>query len=340
MEDNHFENKSRNPYFDTLKAIAILCVVYAHCLQYLGIESYLHHPLFRTIYAFHMPLFMAVSGYFSVHAMQLSLNELARKKSIRLLLPCLTAGIVVISFNNVIGLTDRYNDWKELVSNLWYLKSLFVCMLMAKLALSLTKNNMKAAAIISLLLALPFYLWHVNFMMPFFWLGILWYHYSDFIQRKALIICAVALIFFILLWPLWDGYHTTYITPLRFFSLSPFQWTGLQHADSYLLRVAMGTAGSIVIAAGISCLYKRGRRFQWLETLGQHTLEIYTIHFFFIHTALLQLCAITYVVGWYELVYCLFITGVMILLCELIRRLFSHSSLLNFLFFGVYNRQM
>lgn len=111
-------NKLRNPYFDTLKAIAILCVVYAHCLQYLGIESYLHHPLFRTIYAFHMPLFMAVSGYFSVHAMQLSLNELAKKKSIRLLLPCLTAGIVVISFNNVIGLTDRYNDWKELVGNL------------------------------------------------------------------------------------------------------------------------------------------------------------------------------------------------------------------------------
>jgi fucose 4-O-acetylase-like acetyltransferase len=71
--------------FDVLKAIAILAVVYTHCLQFMGIGHYWHHPIFKLTYAFHMPLFMVISGYFAQRALQLPLKELIQKKSIQLI---------------------------------------------------------------------------------------------------------------------------------------------------------------------------------------------------------------------------------------------------------------
>ena len=89
--------------FDVLKAIAILAVVYTHCLQFMGIGTYWHHPIFKLTYAFHMPLFMVISGYFAYSSLQLPLKELIKKKSVQLLLPCITAAIVVIVINRLIG---------------------------------------------------------------------------------------------------------------------------------------------------------------------------------------------------------------------------------------------
>jgi len=47
--------------FDNLKAILIFLVVFGHFLELVGG----HGLLYRTIYSFHMPLFLFVSGYFA-----------------------------------------------------------------------------------------------------------------------------------------------------------------------------------------------------------------------------------------------------------------------------------
>lgn len=67
---------------------AILMVVYTHVLRYVGIGCYLDNPFFKFTYAFHMSLFMTVSGYFSVSSLQMTLPGLLKKKTIALLLPC------------------------------------------------------------------------------------------------------------------------------------------------------------------------------------------------------------------------------------------------------------
>lgn len=52
----------RNIHIDLLKGFAIILVVLGHSIQFLSHNNF-ENPLFKFIYAFHMPLFMFLSGY-------------------------------------------------------------------------------------------------------------------------------------------------------------------------------------------------------------------------------------------------------------------------------------
>lgn len=58
----------RNIYIDVVKGIAIILVVYGHCIEYYS-KEYIYDNFFysdivhKIIYSFHMPLFMVISGY-------------------------------------------------------------------------------------------------------------------------------------------------------------------------------------------------------------------------------------------------------------------------------------
>ncbi|WP_294453601.1 acyltransferase family protein [uncultured Bacteroides sp.] len=58
-------NTDRIPYVDNLKGLAILLVVISHVFAFCVPENYNgeQHIVHRVIYSFHMPLFMALSGY-------------------------------------------------------------------------------------------------------------------------------------------------------------------------------------------------------------------------------------------------------------------------------------
>ncbi len=59
----------RNQYVDSLKGLCIFLVIFGHCLQYgsgavfLSDGEYWENLGMKFIYSFHMPLFMAISGY-------------------------------------------------------------------------------------------------------------------------------------------------------------------------------------------------------------------------------------------------------------------------------------
>lgn len=55
----------RNPFWDSLKVLLIFFVVYGHMIETCVENSKLNQALYNTIYLFHMPLFVFVSGYFS-----------------------------------------------------------------------------------------------------------------------------------------------------------------------------------------------------------------------------------------------------------------------------------
>ena len=62
---------SRNDFADYLKGVLIFLVACGHLIQFVGCQDsdcYYVDPLFKAIYMFHMPLFMAVSGYVSFRA--------------------------------------------------------------------------------------------------------------------------------------------------------------------------------------------------------------------------------------------------------------------------------
>ncbi len=57
------EDKKRDFLFDNLKFIGIVLVVFAHLLE--GFNTPATDVIYKTIYLFHMPLFIFVSGYCS-----------------------------------------------------------------------------------------------------------------------------------------------------------------------------------------------------------------------------------------------------------------------------------
>lgn len=56
--------KQREYSYDSIKGILIILVIWGHWLEY-GLSDSINLRLFNTIYLFHMPLFIAISGYFS-----------------------------------------------------------------------------------------------------------------------------------------------------------------------------------------------------------------------------------------------------------------------------------
>ena len=54
----------RDPFFDTMKAIAILMVTMQHCYMYLGNGNYEANAINQAISLISVPAFMMVCGYF------------------------------------------------------------------------------------------------------------------------------------------------------------------------------------------------------------------------------------------------------------------------------------
>ena len=69
--------KTRNVYIDIVKAVAIILVVFGHCIQYgsgsefLSSTAFFENKVFIFIYSFHMPLFMLVSGYLFAYSLKI-----------------------------------------------------------------------------------------------------------------------------------------------------------------------------------------------------------------------------------------------------------------------------
>lgn len=106
--------KQRNPYWDTLKAMLIVLVVLGHTGTAMG------NKWLSVIYAFHMPLFIFISGYFS-KKQPLSLLGGGNKRLILLFLIFNTAYLVLeIAFGGGISLHRLLSP----AFALWYILSL------------------------------------------------------------------------------------------------------------------------------------------------------------------------------------------------------------------------
>lgn len=90
----------RIAYWDIAKAVAIFCVVWGHCLQNMTSDTnyWLTDTLCKFIYAFHMPLFMIISGYFAYSSLFKPITKTIKKKIIQLLVPSVAWYLVISGF--------------------------------------------------------------------------------------------------------------------------------------------------------------------------------------------------------------------------------------------------
>lgn len=114
--------KQRILWLDALKAFAILIVILGHCLQFIGEVG----VLYKYIYAFHMPLFMAISGYCS-YKPSISLYNI-KKRFFQLVIPFFTWPIVWFAIK--MDFSDVPDYYMHLPLNpdtgLWFLYVLFL----------------------------------------------------------------------------------------------------------------------------------------------------------------------------------------------------------------------
>ena len=184
----------RDQSFDFIKGILIFLVVWGHVISMRYDGNHLYNRTFMWIYSFHMPLFILISGYFSVNNINKGFIYTFKKKTARLLLPALVwSGLFLAEVfikNKNFGLETIVTCF----ARAWFLYCLYFLYLMAS-AIWLTKYKIIYAFGIALILYIMYPLWPYGFKQviymfqitrqwPIFVLGIVMHEYSILFDTK------------------------------------------------------------------------------------------------------------------------------------------------------------
>lgn len=278
------ENKSstRILWPDILKTFAVFLVILGHISSTYDSREYFS-PVALWIYSFHMPLFMMLSGMFFKYSLKKDFKTLLIDKSRLLLLPLLCWGmmnfiietLLFTDINNWGGVIIGYVKSGGPLRGYWYLKCLFVYLIVNWLLVILTKK-LPFSALLSIIvfMLLP----NVNFskmMIVFFWLGIFYENFARKINTKTLLlIVSVAMVVCYLLLDVKATYLCSsgsvvkYIQFLLVGTFASFFWITLFE----LLIPKKSTSKSVIL----------------LQEVGILSLGIYCIHEFFYFENLYQ----------------------------------------------------
>ena len=279
---------------DVLKCIAIFLVVIGHCVQrsYVGMdastEAFYSDELFKFIYGFHMPLFMAISGYFFYNTIhKYAYKDIIKSRFMRLVVP--------IAFWHIIWMiTDGFSNQGHgytiltflagFLKQYWFLWAIFYCSIIVLMVETFLKSKRYMVylvlVIISLLLPNFFNVDRYVFLFPYYLLGFLYCEkYSDFEAKHPHIIMGLG------------GAILLYLFALGYFDYEDYIYTsgtcvikdGRFSIDQLyidLFRLAVGVLG-VVSIYGLSLTSKLITIPFWITRIGSKTLGIYIIHMFF-----------------------------------------------------------
>lgn len=123
----------RDTYWDTVKALLIFLVTLGHSVQFFiyhgwNMKGFWDDPVFKSIYLFHMPLFMLISGYFAAKSLAKRGKLALLRYFPRLALPCVGMGLLYL----LLAGTDK-SLFRSACSGfkiLWFLIVLFECVIL------------------------------------------------------------------------------------------------------------------------------------------------------------------------------------------------------------------
>lgn len=295
-------DRQRNKYLDIVKAVAIICVVFGHCIQYGSGQNYLANGLFfdnvvfKVIYSFHMPVFMLVSGYlFAFSRDKQNWTDAIVHKIKTLFMPIILWSLIPFSvslfaswYHGNEGLTVLLLCKKfisTVLENLWFLWAIFWCSLVVILVNRFLKNS-KIVYLFGL--GLTFFIPDLfgsqlyRFMYPFFILG--YFCNIEGVIRKYKRIYSTNTFFyisgvaFILLLTQYGYESYIYTSGYYLFKGQPLHQL---YIDIY--RFVIGLIGSIFVMLVIAKLEKSipPKLVAALLCVGKNSLGIYIISGFF-----------------------------------------------------------
>ena len=336
--------QSRLQYIDLSKGILIFLVCLGHAIQYTTAEkNFLDNPIWQIIYAFHMPLFMILSGWFFKVDKWSNLPLQIAAKITRLIVPLFSFNLIIWVLQVVFGARDTssFLDWMGcetfylFAMRYWFLMALFMSYIIT-LLLKLTIRSNIVIMIICLFLGFllkPLGKYYIGFMLPFFFMGYLLNTYKHIWMQhiQKLLIINGALFFIMLLG--WRGEWTIYYTELRSLSSGQMNWHNLLVG---IYRFIIGAAGSWFVIIGMMKLSQHFTRkiSSIITALGSSTLGIYMCQTIFFDTYLSKQ---GFVLEGHTWIVTSFILGIMVCgLCYVLNHLLQQSKWTNILLLGGY----
>lgn len=266
--------RERNKYLDIIRGIAVILMVWGHCIQY-GNGTQFSQPDvffnnigFQIIYSFHMPLFMLISGFLFVYTAQkyCRVTEFVKNRILRLLLPI--AGWQAIAYFQYALKMEKNNGWvkdwllsyvKSLPEEYWFLWAVFYCSIAVWIGRYLFRDSIVyyfAGFLLTFFVPdIVYNLSYYKFMYPFFIGGYLFGKYKETIRTKLAGIGTGRLFI---------GSLAVYGVLFLFWGYDSFIYTSgytLLGRDDMLrqlgidcYRMTVGFAGSAVIAAAVKLI--------------------------------------------------------------------------------------
>lgn len=271
---------TRNSYLDLVKTVLIYLVTLGHTVQMIGYKNdqwaFWYDPVFKFIYSFHMPLFIAISGYFTyISLYKRDTFSFIKNRASSILVPLLCWGIITFTIQSIVNQSFSKNiEW------FWFIWALLIFSGVACVAKSLKIDNIYFWILSTIVLAcLPlnrFLFNWINTLYPFFAIGYLVARFDlsqiiKFIQKTQIIIFIVSIIGIIH----WDKPDYLYITPLS-----------INYLQINIFRLVTATLCSISFLCIIYWIYKKLLKENvgtMVLNIGKETLALYLMQACFFH---------------------------------------------------------
>lgn len=272
-------------YIDWLKAFTIFLVLLGHSVAKFSVSGALTPILFMG--AFHMPLFMMLSGFFLGKSLDRGLKFILLTRSRQLLLPVLSFSLMVFAVAKLIPILDVTEglDFFAYIAggDMWFLKYLYAGTLLAYVSDRIFRIRVLAAVLpASLLISLS----RVGIFVyyPYLWLGYYVHKYEHIITRHLKWLLPLSLVTFLILLQFWKfDYEFPYYRILTIKHGVSFSWYDCLVVT---FRFAIGAIGSLAFV----CMFKKIRwdniekRFpafsKFCLNAGKHTLGIYCLQIY------------------------------------------------------------
>ena len=283
--------QSSRMYLDIVKGVAIFLMLWGHCVQYCADNSFdfFENAVFKTIYSFHMPLFMLVSGYlFYFSCKKRNLRDLLAHRTQSMIQPIIMCSI----FNYFITTVIIEHKLKSVINgqwfssldiyhldSLWFLWSVLCSSIVVAIAEKATKNLF--IKIVVLVLGAGFVWLFPNndlnlYMYPYFVAGFLFSKYKDKIPMIIMKVKYAFLLLFPLMMLFYQKKHFIYTTGIKS-SANKIEMISID-----LYRWAIGFVGSVFALVIIELIYnllicKKPVLGKPAVQLGKKSLQVYCL---------------------------------------------------------------
>lgn len=276
---------SRNRYLDFLKGILIIAVVTGHVVQfvyYKDDQRYFGDIIFKSIYMWHMPLFMAVAGFLSWSGIKRdSFGRLAWLRFKSYLVPVFAWPVLFTCVRLFVQPKIVPSEWLNEVTHgsfgdFWFLWAIYLSILLASFCRLAASWYKAAYVVVPLLFLLLPDVWHlslIKYVMPFFMLGCLVAEdgFPTFVMQNRLGFLIGSLVVAVICYWAWNDQTYVYLSGSE---IRP------SNSVNMILRYTAGLAGSVAVLLVVGGLFQALPNYvsAGIEALGRNSIYIYLLH--------------------------------------------------------------